>query len=370
MDNIFIAGTSGVRQYFQSVHSWENMTGRKGDRLKWYPHNQGETGRTIAVEMFLRSDSPAIMMCDLDHDFPQDTLERLRNHDKDMASGHYLYRQTSTLRSVWSFTIDGNWPYIPYLYFDIPKGGMHRIATTGLGCVLIKREVIEAVKKYLDYWEPNSNVFDRGKVPEEALWYGVWGSDMRFFYYAQRLGFELWGDADLDVPHVASIWLKRDIHKIFNRDINKEAKRLNEDVVVSTAATKGVITLNALYARKMAIERHLAKLPNDSDETKVLSGQLAEVEILIGVIEQNRPPIGYVERWYRDPQPALPDGTPVKFPAFKSSEELQERLDNPEKDIDGNNPEQSAKARKQATRSHAIDAAKILDGKQDGADAI
>lgn len=369
MDNIFIAGISGVRQYFQSVHSWENMTRRKGDRLHWQAHNQGETGRTIAVEAFLESDSPALMMCDLDHDFPQDTLERLRAHDKDMVSGHYLYRQTSTLRSVWSFTIDGGWPYIPYLYHDIPKSGMHRIATTGLGCVLIKRDVVVAVKKYMDYWEPNSNVFDRGKVPEEALHYGVWGSDMRFFYYAQRLGFELWGDADLDVPHVASIWLQRGIHETFKRDINKEAKRLNEDVVIAMAAAKGAYTSNALYARKMAIERHLAKLPSDTDEAKVLSGQLAENEILISVLEQNAPPPGFVERWYRDPQPALPDGTPIRFPTFKSKEELDATLANPEVSIEGLDAQQTAENREQATRDQDARAAKMLDGRQDQADA-
>lgn len=346
------------------------MKRQPGDALFWQATNQGEIGRQIAVDQFLATDYPLLMMCDLDQDFPPDTLEKLRAHDLDMVTGHYMQRKTSTLKSVWMYTIDGNWPYIPYLYNQIPQDGMHRLASSGLGCVLIKREVVEAVKNYLSHWEPNSNPFEIGKVPEEAIHYGTWGSDMRFFYYAQRLGYELWGDASLDIPHAANIWVNRDIRESFQYNPYQDANRLNKEVVLATIMSKGKMTLNAFYARKMALEGVLGQSPLPEGMNRdQLEGQLNEVMMWIGQIEQDAPPLGFLERWYRDPQPALPDGTPVKFPTFKSKEELDAALSNPEVSIEGDNAEQTIENREMASRNHALSAAQILDGKQDQADA-
>src|SRR3990167_1486032 len=231
MDRVLIAGISAVRQYFDSVHSWETMQRRKGDELWFQATNIGEMGRQLAVEKFLTSPQfDAIFMCDLDQKFPMDALEKLRAHDKDMVTGHYMQRRTSTLRSNWKYTIDGGWPYLPYLYQHIPRKGMHRLASTGLGCALIKREPIAAVKRYLDHWEHGSNPFEIGKIPELDIRFGNFGSDYRFFFYAQKLGFELWGDASVETPHATNIWMTSDIHETFMPNPERDAEMLNKDV--------------------------------------------------------------------------------------------------------------------------------------------
>src|SRR3990167_8694479 len=239
INNIFIAGISSVRQYFNSVHTWENMMRRPGDKLHWQVHNMGGLGRQLACEAFLKDPTfEAIFFCDLDQEFPQNALEKLRSHDLDMVSGHYMQRKGSTLRSNWWYSPDGGWPYVPYLYEEIPTMGMHRLACTGLGCTLIKRAPIEAVAKYLSYWEPNSNPFEAGKVPEEAVHFGTWGADWRFFYYAQRLGFELWGDANVETPHNANIQVTRNIRQQFLPHPDKDAKFLNEKVFLTSVRAK------------------------------------------------------------------------------------------------------------------------------------
>jgi hypothetical protein len=361
-----VAGISAPRQYFNALHSWENMKRRPGDKVYHQAINIGEVGRQIAVEKFLESkEFDAIFMCDLDQEFPMDALEMLRTHDKDMVSGHYMQRRTSTLKSNWQYTVDGDWPYLPYLYDEIPRTGMHRIANTGLGCALIKREPIVAVKKFLDHWEPNSNPFEIGKIPELDIRYGNFGSDYRFFFYAQRLGFELWGDADVETPHAASIWLTRDIHNQFLYDANKDAKMLNEKVFLPTIRSYGVVTLNAAVARKKAILGALGAFDLDKGEQRdydVLQGQLLENQMWIDTLSAESPPPGFVTRWHRDPQPAL-DDAPVKFPTFKSREELDEAVANPERDIEGQNPEQLKADRTTASRNGAMSAAETMNRK-------
>lgn len=367
MGKVLIAGISGVRNYFDSIHSWENMKRRPGDKMYHQAINIGEVGRTIAIDKFLKEkEFDAIFMCDLDQIFSMDALEILRSHDKDMISGHYMQRRTSTLLSNWAYSPDGGWPYIPYLYRDIPKDGMHRLANTGLGCVLIKREPIEAVKKYLDHWEPNSNPFEIGKVPEEDVRFGNWGSDWRFFYYAQRLGFELWGDASIETPHAVNNWITRDFHKQFEPNPEKDAKLLNERVFLMTIRSQGSIDINALVARKLAIEGILNEKPFNSKEYDhaFMSGQLAEVQMWIDALSAESPPPGFVERWHRDPQPAL-EGAPVQFPTFKTREELENRMANPEQDIGGQSSEQSGADRETATRNAAMKVANMVNEKQE-----
>lgn len=364
---VMIAGISAPRQYFSSLHSWENMKRRPGDKVYHQATNIGEVGRTIAVEKFLADKQfDALFMCDLDQEFPMDALEMLRSHDKDMVTGHYMQRRTSSLISNWKYTVDGDWPYLPYLYDEIPRTGLHRLACTGLGCVLIKREPIVAVKKYLDYWEPNSNPFEIGKIPELDIRYGNFGSDYRFFFYAQRLGYELWGDADVETPHATNIWLTRASHKLFEYSADKDAKMLNEKVFLPTIRSYGIISLNAIVARKKAILGVLGEMEADKNADQrnydVLQGQLLECQMWIDTLSAESPPPGFVEKWHRDPQPALADA-PVKFPTFKSREELDEALANPEKDIEGQSPEQLAANRTIASRNGAMEAARVINRK-------
>lgn len=339
------------------------MTRRPGDKLFHQPVNIGEMGRQLAVEKFLSSpEFDAIFMCDLDQQFPMDTLEKLREHDLDMVSGHYMQRRTSTLRSNWKYTLDGGWPYLPYLYRNIPTEGMHRLASTGLGCALIKREPIEAVKKYLSHWEPNSNPFEIGKIPELDIRYGNFGSDYRFFFYAQKLGFELWGDASVETPHAANIWTTRDIHKLFLPNPEKDAEMLNTDVFLATVRSKGVLTINALEARRLALEGVLNQVPFPKElDRNQLAGQLYEVDMWISALSSESPPPGFVERWHRDPQPALEDA-PVKFPTFKSREDLEAKLAAPETDIEGNDIDTAKANRKIASRRGAKGVADMLNG--------
>ena len=206
---VFIAVASSETQYTKSLRSVYELTRREGDSV-FLPEtaSYGSVTRTGLLEAFRRlPEYDAYLALDCDQKHPRGLLEHLRTRmetlDLDMVCAHYYRRQTDPIQSLCYELGDGTWPFLPYL--DPPTSGLHEIASTGQGCVLIHRRVIEAVWATLP---EGDNPFDIMALPEVGGDHRKFGSDMGFFLRARSLGYRLWLDADAgESLHAITVWL-------------------------------------------------------------------------------------------------------------------------------------------------------------------
>lgn len=146
--------------------------------------------RNLIIEKMLSEpDFTHILFLDDDVLVPPDMLIRLLSHDKDIVSGLYLMR---------------NFPHRPILFSEARLSGhclntvlvdgmegLIPIVNCGLGAVLIKREVFEAMEKP---W------ITLGELEADH-----WCDDISFFNRVRAKGFELFCDLDVLCGHCASV---------------------------------------------------------------------------------------------------------------------------------------------------------------------
>lgn len=209
--NIYVAGVSGESQYVKSLRTFYEISLRPGDMKQERASGRGDVSRILACNEFLElKEYDAIAMFDLDMLHDPDILEKLRTdmeeHNLDMVTGHYYARESRYIHSIIWEVGDGKWPFLPML--NVPHSGLHEVAITGMGNVLIKREVVEAVK---DYLPKGDNPFSIGAAPEIAGDNRMLGTDFRFFAIARKLGYKLWLDAEIESKHGTIVWMDRDV---------------------------------------------------------------------------------------------------------------------------------------------------------------
>ena len=203
---IYIAGVSSERQNVRTIFSFVNLDKEKSDDVAHLAGKPGFVARMELVDNFLESDCDAILLVDMDMVLPVDGLTKLRAHDLDMVTGHYFKRTTAPLMSVCQ-VINKEKFQVPLE--DVPDSGLHEISSSGFGFVLLKREVIEAVAKV-----PNiSHPIAPGPCPEQKH-EAIFGQDVRFFYYAHRLGYKLWLDADVECKHATTMYTSKYLYDI------------------------------------------------------------------------------------------------------------------------------------------------------------
>jgi len=132
-----------------------------------------------------------LFMTESDMILPADCIVKLLALDKDMASGVYFLRSDNPntrgqpcLYKRPPMVAQGKekeheYGHLPVSLF--PQTGPFRVDVSGLGCVLIKRNVFETVPRP---W------FDL-HASDKGIGYG---SDMYFYTNARKLGFQLWVD--------------------------------------------------------------------------------------------------------------------------------------------------------------------------------
>ena len=131
-----------------------------------------------------------LLMLDQDVIPPKDVIEKLMSHDKDVTSAlffghHQINGESKIMPFAWVFSKgEVDWDNTGYLVeSEIWDPQVFKIAFAGMGCVLIKREVLEKVQfrysKEMDAWD------DR--------WLGVdvWAN-----------GFEYWLDNTVKCKHL------------------------------------------------------------------------------------------------------------------------------------------------------------------------
>lgn len=334
---VFVAAVTSESQQVKAMMAFQSMLLRDEDKKIIKFGSRGDLARMYLGDKFLESDYDAILLIDLDMIHPPDLLERLRAHDVDMVSAHYFRRHINPMRSVVSLITDDNtWPYPPLI--NIPDDGLHEIACTGFGCVLIKREVVEAVMSMLP---PGSPPFSLGPMPEEANGqHGPFGSDFNFFMRARRAGYKLWLDASLESSHACTVWLDREMYEKLGGDT---ADTYWKEFWRHTMRFQG-INATVLKARIETLEEALAgvreRIETMQDTEKVISGQIAENQLYLKEMERE----GLVNMY------KLPN-----VPVFESEEELQKALKGRGKGKDGESPEEVDAIREKVHQEVAMD---------------
>lgn len=197
-------------QHVGSIRTAYGLKQREGDKFTDEWRSRGDVAREMFVDYFLKDNDfgaeDGVLLLDGDQRHPHRMLEHLRDtmeaHNLDMVCAHYYRRETSPIQSLCYELGDGTYPFLPYL--DPPTRGLHEIAWTGFGSVLIKKKVLQAVAATLP---PLASPVAIGPLPEATGDYDNVGPDLRFFYKARQLGFKLWLDADMESLHGVTLWL-------------------------------------------------------------------------------------------------------------------------------------------------------------------
>ena len=262
--------------------SIENIQRREGDSRPVYIRaTKGFEARQIHLDKF-KADPRYSFILLLDHDqlFPADTLERLRGHGLPYVSGYYLRRRYQPIMPVWfEAGKPGVMPMVP-MTREPERGKLHPLGASGWGCILVHREVVEAVGRVLkgeaEIIEDDMDVYpyDLGRImaainglaalaenkPEAANFYPALvahiqtlreeirplrvmkdnvGSDIRFPFYARLAGYQLYGDPDVRCGHMLNYPLSPDdftntdegyrtgLTKEWRREINKERREID-----------------------------------------------------------------------------------------------------------------------------------------------
>lgn len=139
-----------------------------------------------------------LFFIDSDNAFTPDVLPTLMSYDKDIISGLYFQKKAPYKPVIFNKESDGHYK-IPDL--DITKNELMEVDAVGMGCCLIKREVIEKM------FEKNENWF---KHP-------TFGEDISFCECAKENGFKVFVDTNIEVEHIGSFSANKSFYKAFNK---------------------------------------------------------------------------------------------------------------------------------------------------------
>lgn len=149
--------------------------------------------RNKLVQRVLDSNSDWIFFVDDDQALRPDTLMRLLSYEKPIVSGLYLNRNRPFFPIAFSERAEDG-TYIPIDLPTLPKEGLLQVQAVGAGCLLIRREVLEAI---------GENWFQHGRVDDWDA-----SEDIIFCEQARAAGYEIFVDLGTQVGHFApaAVW--------------------------------------------------------------------------------------------------------------------------------------------------------------------
>ena len=171
----------------------ESVIRTVGSTDRMYTH----TAENVIVREFLETDATHLFMTEMDMVLPIDTIPALLQLDKPVASGLYFLRGGKGQPCLYVKTplapANNPYPHTPVSVFPLDKpfklgkkGGC-----PGLGCVLIAREVFEAIEP------PWFDLRERREKTGEG-----YGSDMYFYTKVGQAGYEVWVDPRIVCDHM------------------------------------------------------------------------------------------------------------------------------------------------------------------------
>jgi len=168
------------------TNDYYNKLKRKGVKVIKDKYKEGAKDRVINSrnklrDYFLKNDYDYYLSLEQDVVPPKDVIEKLMKHDKEICSGLYFKEKEGELIPIM---------YLPHKegfakllkFEEIPENELIEVVTAGLGCVLIKRNVMEKIKFR---YEKN-----------EKPWDDVW-----FCEDARKKGFKVYVDTSIRCKH-------------------------------------------------------------------------------------------------------------------------------------------------------------------------
>jgi len=155
--------------------------------------------RNLICKQAIETNCDYVLFIDDDNLLPPDTIKRLLNHDKDIVTGLYLMRNYPHQPVIFDVANDDGTCKWHFLGED--ESGLIEIVATGLGCLLIKTEVLREIAKREPYW------FTLGELESDQ-----WCDDLAFFKRVRQAGFKIFCDLNCPIGHYAkvAIWPYRE----------------------------------------------------------------------------------------------------------------------------------------------------------------
>lgn len=141
--------------------------------------------RNYGVAEFLKGSASHLLMLDADMIFPADTLERLLAHPVDVVGASYSMRAEPRIMTHRDLEDSSELPPLGYY-----ENNLYEIRRMGMGCVLIRREVLEALDASLPIESPFFQVEYRGRTAHTS-------EDNVFCDRIRAAGFSIYCDVDL-----------------------------------------------------------------------------------------------------------------------------------------------------------------------------
>lgn len=224
----------------QCTDSIKNLITRSGDTGMAIRATKGFEARQDHLNNFIASKHDFFCLLDEDMIFPPTALERLRSHGLPYISGLYMRRRYAPIVPIWFENAPKGQCNFHWWTKQIEANTLYPIGASGWGCMLIHREVIEAVKPLLkgeaEIIEDDMDIFpydlprvinsiqrmaeltEAARIDRLALSAHVKvlqeeirplrgfkqnvGSDVRFPFFAKLAGYQLMGDSGVMCAHM------------------------------------------------------------------------------------------------------------------------------------------------------------------------
>lgn len=190
---------------------YEIMVFRGNSRIKSAALNE------ITMDAF-KWGADYIFYMDYDIAFPQDTLIKLLAHNLPVVGGLYHLKNTPYAPVAgWTFTENGFrvlsnqhkkavWKFDFSIFPDGDEHGLVEVEWTGIGCLLVKREVFDKIgwkkKKFYDVWDYKTGARS-------------YGHDVNFCFEIANAGMKVYVDRTVNCGHTGALTVDEDFVRAF-----------------------------------------------------------------------------------------------------------------------------------------------------------
>lgn len=245
--SVYIAVVGGELEYGVCTDSINRLIIRGGDTAAQFVRGtKGYETRSYHMQEWRKTHHPFILFLDHDMVYDENTLEALRSHKLPYVTGYYMRRVFAPIYPVYFEYEDPiEWPMKPKVDRPDPEVRLFPVNASGWGCILMHRDVIDAVDPILKSEEPIiEDDMDIWPYDLERVMHGVnglaalvesnpdartfraaakeysqmlseeirplrcdndpVGSDIRFPFYARAAGFTLICDSMVQAQHIVN----------------------------------------------------------------------------------------------------------------------------------------------------------------------
>ena len=227
---IICPGTVPIKWMMHMVNTNQKMPGgiywayvyACGDFKKDLTKNYASL-RTEIVEKALNMNSKWLMFVDSDVFIPEDCINRLMAHGKDIVTGVYWMKTQPPQPVLYKNIGDG-----PIWEIE-PTDDLQEIGGSGLGCCLINMDVFKKFKeKEIDFFQQDWMHEVNGRRIQVSV-----GEDHWFFEKARELGFKAWADTNVLCDHydLGSDTMYPD-EKVVRKMMEKKLRKVGQGQVI------------------------------------------------------------------------------------------------------------------------------------------